>query len=450
MYRGSVMSGLASIASAAAVMALPASALAGPPAPPKGAIIVSNHTGTDKVDWCATTSNNVIQTAVTGAPEGSTIYVCDGTYNESVQINKPLVLDGAQFKADAGSRKGPETVIDSAGGISYGSGATTGMLSGFTLNGYNGSPDSNGAVAEIKAANVGSGWTFTNDIIDVSQGGIYFNTNGVANPSATTIAHDLFVQSTPASEEGGGYFGQAVIIWQHAANNVTVTQNDFVNLSGPGAAINTTAGGNCTAPSIDPGDFSNNLSIDHNSFVDNGNPEFPGGTDENFLAMFCTTNAAVSHNTTTNTLVNDINAESPVYLGGGDWGTTVDHNQLVGNGASGAAGVSFNSDFYAPGTGVEIDHNDISGFLYGINVRSGAFAPPSGFTVDHNQVTNSLAVGLRNVDGFNGTFVHNQVSGSATYDCSDATTGGGGTSGTDNTWSQNQGATSSPAGLCKK
>lgn len=446
MYKRLAMSILTAIASGAAVLLLPATAFAALPAPPKGAIVVSNHSGTDKVDGCATTTNNSIQTAVNNAPAGSTIYVCEGTYNESVQINQPLVLDGAQFKADAGSRKGPETVIDGAGGITYGSGATTGTLSGFTLNGYT------GAVGEIQAVNVGSGWTFANDIIDVSNGGIYFNTAGQANPPATMIAHDLFMQSVPAAENGGGDFGQAVLIWQQAANNVTVTQNDFVNLSGPGAAINTTAGGNCQDPSTDPGDFSNNLKIDRNSFVDNGNPGFPGGgTDENFLAMFCTTSAEVSHNTVTNTLANDPNAESPIYLGGGDWGTTADHNQLVGNGADGAAGVSFNSDFYAPGTGVEITHNNISGFLYGINVRSGGSnAPPSGFTVDHNQVTNSLDIGIRNVDGFNGTFSHNQVSRSANDDCFDATTGGSGTSGTYNTWSKNHGATSSPPGLCEK
>ena len=45
-----------------------------------------------------------------------------------------------------------------------------------------------GGVGEIRAASVGSGWTFTDNIIDASQGGIYFNTNDVATPSATTIS----------------------------------------------------------------------------------------------------------------------------------------------------------------------------------------------------------------------------------------------------------------------
>ena len=96
----------------------------------------------------------------------------------------------------------------------------------------------------------------------------------------------------------------------------------------------------------------------------------------------------VSGNTVTITDENDANAETPIYLGGGDWGTTVSGNTLNGNGASGAAGVNLNSDFYASGTGVTITSNTISGFLYGIHVRSGAYGtpPPAGNTPSYSQL----------------------------------------------------------------
>ena len=34
---------------------------------------------------------------MTAAPSNSTIYVCAGTYDESVTITEPLTLDGAEY-----------------------------------------------------------------------------------------------------------------------------------------------------------------------------------------------------------------------------------------------------------------------------------------------------------------------------------------------------------------
>ena len=450
MHKRFIVSTLGASLLAVGVVAVPTAAIAGPPGPPQGAIIVSNHTGTDAVQGCSTSTQPSIQAAVSAAAQDSTIYVCDGTYSETVSISQPVVLDGAQFGRDARSRSGPETLV--TGGINYASGASTGTVNGFSLN-------DGGAGLEITAWNAGSGWTFTNNIIDVSNGGISFDTAGQTNPPESTIARNQFVQATPASENGGGDEGQAILIQNNTANNVDVVNNAFVNLSGPGGAINTSIFSTQCPATVDTADFSNDLTIADNSFVDNGNPLFAGGSDANFVVLFCTTNARLSHNTGTITDANDPNAESLLYLGGGDWSTTVDHNTLTGNGAGGAAGVSFNSDFYAAGTGVALTQNEITGFGYGINVRAGEFGDqgrgagnaPSYFTIEHNKVTGSLTYGIAVHEGLFGVIAHNDVSGSGTDDCFDSTgPGGSGTAGTWNTWSGNHGATSSPTGLCKK
>lgn len=413
--------------------------------PPPGATIVGVASAS-----CASTFTT-IQAAIDAASPAATLYVCAGTYPESLTIDKPLTLLGAQYGVDARTRSAaPETTITGAGGIHYTAGATTGTLSGFTLSGYS------GGTGEVVASNVGSGWTFTDDIIDVSNGGIYVNTDGIVNPSPSNIADNAFVQATP-SWASSGDFGQAVLVWANTANNLSISNNSFTNLSGPGAGINTTGDGSCgAAPNTT--DFANNLTITGNSFTDDGAPFLDpahgaGFIEENFLALFCTTGAHISNNDVTITDSNDPNAYTPIYIGGGDWNTAVTGNVLTGNGASGASGIIFNSDFYAPGTGATISQNKISGFFYGIHVRGsaygGGFADPTDFTISGNSVLGSLADGIRIDAGSGGTISDNTSATSATDDCYDGTTGSE-TAGTANIWTSNWGATSAPTGLCSR
>ena len=421
--------------------------------PPNGATVVGVPGPSPSA--CKAPSILSIQAAINAASAGSTIYVCPGTYSESLTINKPLTLLGAQYGSDARTRSGLETVIDGTGGVTYTSGATSGTLDGFTLNGYTGS------TGEIVASNVGSGWTFAKDIVDVSNGGIYLNTNGIADPAPSLISDDEFVQATP-SWANSGDFGQAVLVWGNTGNNITISNNAFENLSGPGAGINTSGGLNCgSTPSA--ATFSDNLTISSNSFVDNGAPFIdptygPGFIDENFLALFCTTDARISHNTVTITDANDSNAATPIYIGGGDWNTSVTDNTLTGNGASSASGVNLNSNFYAPGTSVSISDNTISGFYYGIHItgsnNGGGFSAPSDFLVENNTVTSSGANGIELNQGTDltgspsgGTLSDNTITGSTNFACFDDSSGSG-TAGTANTWLNDAGAPSSPRGLC--
>ena len=52
-----------------------------------------------------------IQAAINAANNGDTIKVADATYNEAVDINKSLTLQGAQAGVDARTRSGSESTI---------------------------------------------------------------------------------------------------------------------------------------------------------------------------------------------------------------------------------------------------------------------------------------------------------------------------------------------------
>ena len=438
--------GCALMAGAAGVLVPALTAHANPPVPPPAGALVTGTAGPD----CPSPTYSTIQAAINGASAGATIYVCAGTYNESPTINKPLTLDGAQYDVDARARAGStETVVDGAGGISYTPGATSGTVNGFTIQGYA------GTAGAIDAVGVGSGWRFVNDVIDVSTGaGVYFNTGGVANPATTGISNDVFTQATPSSATTGDD-GQAVVMAGGTANNVSVQDDAFTDLSGPGAAVDTTGGGGC-GTTLNYSQVSNNVVVADDAFSENGGSftdpvNGAGFVDEPFLELVCTAGAHVRANTIAITDTGDSHARSPIALAGGDWSTLVNDNDLTGNGAPNATGIDLSTDDFPPGTGVSIDSNQVSGFGYGINVRSGAlghgYASPSGFVINSNSVTASTTDGIAVHGGSGGSIDHNGASASALDDCLDATTGSG-TAGTANKWAGDGGATSSPAGLC--
>ena len=381
------------------------------------------------------------------------MYVCAGTYNESVTIDEPIILYGAQYLTSAVTRYAsatppPETIIDGSGGVTYATGATTGTLSGFTLN-------SSTTYYEISAANVGSGWTFENNIIDASNGGIYLNTDGVADPSPSTISQNEFIQSTPHGEGGTGYYGSAVALWDNTANNVTISHNDMLNLTGPDADINTTGTASCDGTGVGS---STGLEISHNTFEENGSVTNSGN---NFLALFCTTDALVTDNTLNVTYLNDANTESPVFLGGGDITPTISDNVIEGTNAVGndtgiVAGVKFNSGFY-PVDSPTITGNTISGFQYGIygfGGYGGATTPPTGFTIEDNKISDNLLgiqIDAAGGDPTSGLISGNTLTSNIITACDDTTTGSGSVN-TANTWTENAVSggyfPSAPAGLC--
>lgn len=483
VLRASVGVALLGGALTVAAAALASGPAAAQPNPPNGAIVVNNGSYSPQSALppaCGSAADTSIQAAVTVAAPGDTIYVCAGTYDENVTIGIPLTLDGAEYGVDAVGRSGePETNIDSSGGITYASGATSGTVSGFDLSGYTGS-----GPGEIQAdpnlqESPGTSWTFTDNIIDTSQGGIGLNTDGATN-TTSTIADNEFTQATPATETGGGWEGQAVTFWGGSADNVSINHNDFLDLSGPGGAINTTGAGSVSnaACASEP---STGLAIADNTFEEDGNvgsATLPAG-DENQIVLFCTSGASITDNNVTITDADDPNATTAVFMGGGDVSATVSDNTLNGDGAA-ASGIDTDTGFYATNNPT-IEGNTLSGWgLQGIIVYGGSalfdgcssdcvdtYTAPSGFTIGGNDITDSGADGAPIGDGIllyddgatyggvanypsGGTVTGNYVNGSTNYDLQDQSSGGSGTDGTDNTWSDNIGSTGSPSGLSGK
>jgi len=416
-------------------------ASANPPVPPPTGAIVAGTAGPS----CPSPSYSTIQSAINAAPMGATIYVCAGTYNESPTINKPLTLDGAQYDVDATDRGGStETVIDGSGGITYTAGATSGTVNGFTLQGYT------GTAGEIDATGVGADWRWVDDIVDVSNGGIYFNTGGIADPVISVINRDLFVQASPSAAPTGDA-GQAVIVAGGAANNVNIAYDAFTDLSGPGAAVSTTQAGTCGS-TLQLGQLSSDVAVIGNTFTEDGGSftdpvNGSGFDDEPFMDLACTYAADVEYDTVTITDAGDVHGAGPVDLAGGDWAAVVQHDTLTGSGASNAVAIDLNSTADPAGTGVDVADNVVSGFEDGIAVSGGAFAAPSDFTISRNLVSSSTADGIAVQAGGNGTLSQNDVSGSATDDCLDATSGTVSFA-TADLWSDNGGIRSSPTGLC--
>ena len=306
------------------------------PAAPSGVTEVVSSTG--NIDaFCGAglpplTPYTTIQAAVNAAAANAKIYVCAGTYNEHVTIGEPLTILGAQQgvavgAGDTSARSDPADEATLDGTVTYQSGATTGTLSGLTLVGTT----SNTPVVE--AHSVGSAWQFTDDIVDVSNGGFQFDTDGQSSPAHANVSEDRFVQATPNATTGGWY-GQAVT-FSSVANDVSVANNAFDYLTGPGAAINTTpfgatSGCSSTPSPVFPADqayYSNALSVTGNTLVQDDSPSHVGtpgqGNEDNFIALFCTTLATISHNTISTTDVGDRDANSGALPG---WRRLVDHN----------------------------------------------------------------------------------------------------------------------------
>ena len=377
--------------------------------PPPGAMVVG-AAGRD----CPSPAFATIGEAVAAAATDATIYVCAGTYSESVVITKNLTLLGAEYGVSAASgRTDPsaETIVTSADGpISYGAGALAGTVDGFTLEG-----GTDGSPGISASRNLSDGFTWIDDVIQDNTIGIDFNSLGTV---PTLIEGNRFIDN----DAPGGGTGTGVFTTTGPGDNVTIADNTFAG-DDADADINTTGSANPAAPA-------NGLTVTANTSTSTGD----------FVALFNQANAQITGNTVSSA------SSSAFYISGGNHNVTVADNTIT---AGAAPGIDLNNASYTRSTAVTVRANTISGRSVGIAATDvPADGSDTGFVITENTITGSSTDGLSVGAGDVGFAISdNNVSTSTIDDCVDQSTGRG-TAGTANTWTANLGVTSQPAGLC--
>jgi hypothetical protein len=169
-----------------------------------------------------------IQAAVNAANPHDTLLADPGTYRESVTVNKPLTLEGAQHGVDARTRSGLESIVDgttNGGKTPFYVTASDVTIDGFTVQGAT-SPNQFGF--GILLASGTSGAHVVNDIIQNNIVGL-----GLTNTSSTdpaVIRHDLFRNNIQPGPAGGtDIYADQFTAGAGGVNNVTIDSNTFTN-----------------------------------------------------------------------------------------------------------------------------------------------------------------------------------------------------------------------------
>ncbi|MGH7934616.1 MAG: right-handed parallel beta-helix repeat-containing protein [Candidatus Binataceae bacterium] len=361
-----------------------------------------------------------IQAAVTAASPGDVILVGPGTYNETVEVaTGSLFLFGAQAGNDARSGRRNvrnESVVNAAGSGPLNAGfivtANNVVIDGFTIQGATGSANGSGIDLKGGVANA-SGAKILNDILQNNSQALSLNFEGFAPVTNVIVEHNLFRNNSVVSGDG---------IFTSAADNVIIDGNNFTGDPTAAVGINN----------------SNNVTI-------SGNQSNKDGT---FVIITGTTNAQISNNRGKNFL-SAADAfpgagGAAVAIGGNNSHLNIHNNRFVRGGAFGVRvtnifGGSANQD-------VKVSDNFVSGMaMAGLAVEAGML---NAGTILNNLLTRNKGDGIFIDTGNAGNLVsQNFARGNTGFDCDDASNGGG-TLGTANTWLDNVGKASSPAGLC--
>jgi hypothetical protein len=204
-------------------------------------------------------------------------------------------------------------------------------VDGFTLEGGSGTDgQAYPGILALYGSGTGS-FDFSNNIVTDNGEGMQFFTGGPTVPTSI-VSGNRFIKNN--SDPTDGRSGGGIFLSNGVPNNLIISDNYFDDNDGNGD-VNTTGIG-CTG-SVTSSDAVG-LDIDHNSSVQDD------GFENNFAVLFCTDGAKVDDNTVTYTDPADANADTAIYIGGGDTDLEVSGNTLTGG--SSAAGISFNADFW--------------------------------------------------------------------------------------------------------
>src|SRR5215510_11484048 len=215
---------------------------------------------------CPGVTHSSIQAAVNAAAAGDTIMVCAGVFNETVTVNKTLILRGAQHGVDARTRSvaaANESVVRGSFNIQ----TDNVVIDGFKITG------ATGPGVKLSGVNFDDDVQVRNSIISDNTVGIYFNNRG----PGVTVRFNLFDSNNRAGANTGiGIFGDtgtdhllvgsnkftgqtnAALYFNGGQVITDITNNQFVNdssiilsrVSGPNIIRNTITGANSDAIKI--------------------------------------------------------------------------------------------------------------------------------------------------------------------------------------------------------
>ena len=143
---------------------------------------------------CGARDHSTISAAVGASVAGGTILVCQGTYAETVTVDRRLSIVGARGGVDARTRSGAESVVgDSGGGFAISPGINDVTIDGFTVSGATAGPG-------IYTPPTGRGQAIVNNIVRDNVFGLYLNNLAGGQ---TVVRHNYFdYKNQPGAAQG--------------------------------------------------------------------------------------------------------------------------------------------------------------------------------------------------------------------------------------------------------
>jgi hypothetical protein len=173
-------------------------------------------------------AKKTVQAAINQVLVNGTVIVASGTYTVTgvVTVNKTITLQGAQVGVCAGTRSGPESILQNSGGLFVT--ANDVSLDGFTVQ--NSTSEAFTGYGIYLAAGT-SGAHIINNIIQDNIAGIGLANNPGGNQAL--IQCNLFRNNTRSGEASGhGIYSDQFVAGVGGVDGVLIDNNDFVNDNG--------------------------------------------------------------------------------------------------------------------------------------------------------------------------------------------------------------------------
>jgi parallel beta-helix repeat protein len=402
-----------------------------------------------------------IQAAVNAAATGDTIRVRAGTYEENVVVNKQLTIKGADAKRsrylDPNRASILDPVLNTATGaqaVGFDLQANGIVIKGFTIGQFDNTTDTDGTIG-IRTSASFSGYTIKDNVIEENTVGIQLNTTSAASALRTRVEDNVIRNNDAAgTNTGNGIFSNGGL------RNAVIRDNEF---TGTNAATSIRIIG----IDAETDTVQSEITIEDNDFED-------------------LTGGGIYWERVIDSVIEDNDFENlalvGIHLNGGNVDNTIEDNELETVGTSGINAIILsNASQIGANTGNLIEDNEIEDAGQGGLVLQSS----NNNIVRDNEIERSRILGTTNQTRGNGitllnadnnliedneiednarngisldststgnTLLENESEDNDTADASgldfsDATTGGTGPSGVQNTYTRNKGGTQNKTGL---